>query len=539
MSSGLLTRFQRLLAAFAIVGVAAGRNDVAAQASERVKIPTGTLAGTLNPTTGVRAYKGIPFAAPPVGADRWRPPQPAAKWKGVRKATSFGPRCMQRDLFGDMVFRSKGMSEDCLYLNVWTPNPSPSAHLPVLVYFFGGGYVAGDGSESRYDGEFMAQQRIVAITVNYRLGIFGFFSHPELTRESPQHASGNYELLDQVAALQWVHDNITAFGGDPARVTIAGESAGSIAVSAIMATPLSRGLFAGAIGESGAMIHPTLAPVTLAEGEATGTHLATSLGRSSLATLRGVPAFDLLGSSGAVGSFLSTIDGYALPRSPVEIYESGEQAHVPLLLGSNSAESDWQGVLGQETPTPEHYAAAVRRLFGARADEALALYPATTTAQVYESARELASDRFISYSTWKWFDAHSRTGGKPTYYYLYAHPRPPERSPAADGAPAAMPGFPPPPPGANHSAEIEYAMGNLDGNKVYAWTDDDRKVLRTMSAFFMNFIKTGNPNGAGLPEWPAARGGDVVPRLRIDVESRVEQDTRAARYRFLESTYRK
>src|SRR6476659_3030209 len=255
----------------------------------QVKTANGTLEGTLE-KTGIRSFKGIPFAAPPVGDLRWKEPQPVQNWEGVRPAKAFGPRCMQAPVFGDMGFRANGMSEDCLYLNVWTPAKSGKERLPVLVYFYGGGFVAGDGSEPRYDGESMAQKGIVAVTVNYRLGVFGFMAHPELTAESPHHASGNYALLDQNAALRWVQNNIAAFGGDPKKVTIAGESAGSIAVSALMASPLSKGLIAGAIGESGALIAPTLPPVPLAEAEAGGLKFATANNWSTLVELRATKA---------------------------------------------------------------------------------------------------------------------------------------------------------------------------------------------------------------------------------------------------------
>src|SRR5437773_3764707 len=230
----------------------------------RINTANGVLEGV--DESGIKTFKGVPFAAPPVGNLRWREPQPVKNWSGIRKADKFGPRAMQLNVFGDMSFRSDGMNEDCLYLNVWTPAKTGDERLPVLVYFYGGGFVAGDGSEPRYDGERMARKGIVALTVNYRLGVFGFLAHPELTKESPHHASGNYALLDQRAALQWVQTNIAAFGGDPKKVTIAGESAGSIAVSAQMASPLSKHLIAGAIGESGALIAPTLPPVPLAQG---------------------------------------------------------------------------------------------------------------------------------------------------------------------------------------------------------------------------------------------------------------------------------
>src|SRR5262252_7911891 len=259
-----------------------------ALAQDHVKITNGTLEGVSDKSSGIRSFKGIPFGEPPVGDFRWKPPQPVKNWQGVRKADQFGPRCMQRPIFGDMGFRSYGMSEDCLYLNVWTPAKSPTERLPVLVYFYGGGFVAGDGSEARYQGESMARKGIVALTVNYRLGVFGFFSHPELTKESPHHASGNYGLLDQNAALRWVQQNIAAFGGDPKRVTIAGESAGSTSVSAQMASPLSKDLIAGAIGESGSILG-TLSALPLAEAEQNGIKFATAAGATSLAALRAVP----------------------------------------------------------------------------------------------------------------------------------------------------------------------------------------------------------------------------------------------------------
>jgi para-nitrobenzyl esterase len=488
--------------------------------ADPVKTANGTVEGTTEPG-GIRVYRGIPFAAPPAGDLRWRPPQPAQSWSGVRQADKFGPQCMQRRVFNDMVFRSSGMGEDCLYLNVWTPAKSSSERLPVLVYFYGGGFMAGDGSEPRYDGGAMARRGIVALTVNYRLGVFGFFAHPELTKESPQRAAGNYGLLDQWAALKWVKENIAAFGGDPAKVTIAGESAGSIAVSALMASPLSKGLIAGAIGESGAMIEPTIPPVPLADGEKNGVAFAAGIEAPTLAALRALPAEKLLEATAKPGlsRFAPTVDGYFLPKSPADIFAAGEQAHVPLLAGWNSEESPARGVLGPAEPTPENYAAAVRKLYGERADRVLALYPGSTPDEVRQSATALASDRFIGYSTWKWLDLHGRTGGKPVFRYFYTRPRPGAR-------------------GAAHSAEIEYAMGNLDTNKAYAWTPDDHKVSETFQGYFANFIKTGDPNGGGLPRWPAAgAGNEAAPVLHIDVTTRAEPDTVRERYLFLDQVY--
>ena len=514
-------------------------------AQERIKIASGTLEGTSEKSSGVRSFKGIPFAEPPTGDRRWKPPQAVKNWQGMRKAESFGPRCMQRPIFGDMGFRSNGMSEDCLYLNVWTPAKSAKEKLPVLVYFYGGGFVAGDGSEPRYDGASMAGKGIVAITVNYRLGVFGFFAHPELTKESARHASGNYGLLDQHAALKWVQQNIEAFGGDAKRVTIAGESAGSISVSAQMASPLSKNLLAGAIGESGSIIG-ALSAVPLAQGEQMGVNFATGIGTTSLAALRATSAEQLLEATAKPGQpwFTPTVDGYFFPKSPAEIYAAGEQARVPLLAGSNSEEMGYFSVLGREKPTVENYRKALQRLYGEKADEVFKLYTASSETEVMDAAQDLAGDRFISYSTWKWIDLATKSGGKPTYYYLYARPRPPMRSEMGNataglaggvvsGAQAAA-NQRPQARGAVHSAEIEYAMGNLDSNRVYAWTPDDYKVSKIMQEYFANFIKTGNPNGKGLPSWPTFSAGQ---RLIIDVNTRVENDKVRARYEFLDQFY--
>lgn len=486
-------------------------------AQERVKTVNGVLEGTYEKSSAINSFKGIPFAAPPVGDLRWKPPQPVKHWDGVRPAQKFGPRAMQLPLFGDMNFRSDGVSEDCLYLNVWTPTRSGKQKLPVLVYFYGGGFVAGDGSEPRYDGESMATKGIVAVTVNYRLGLFGFFAHPDLTRESPHHASGNYGLLDQHAALEWVKRNIAAFGGDPQRVTIAGESAGSISVSAQMASPLSKGLFTSAIGESGSIIG-ALSAVPLADAEAKGVKLASALGigaSPSLAALRKMPAEELLQTAAKAGVmwFSPTVDGYFLPADPVQIFAHAKQMHVPLLAGVNSEESGYSAVLGRAPPTVEDYRAALLRLYPGKADEVFKLYPAATETEVKEAAQALASDRFISHSTWTWMELATKTGGRPTYYYLYDHPRPQSH-------------------GAVHSAEIEYALGNLASNKVYAWTPEDFKISNVLQDYFANFIKTANPNGPGLPKWPEFASGE---RLVIDASPRPEEVNQLrARYELLD-----
>lgn len=511
----------------------------------RVSVSGGLLEGTIEIGSGVRSFKGIPFATPPVGELRWRPPQPAAPWAGVRAAHQFGPRAMQLPVFGDMNFRSNGMSEDCLYLNVWAPAEPAAERLPVLVYFYGGGNVAGDGSEPRYDGTRLAQRGIITLSVNYRLNIFGFFAHPELTQESPQHASGNYGYLDQAAALRWVRENIAAFGGDPGRVTIAGESAGSISVSAQMISPLAKDLIAGAIGSSGSLI-AGLSPIGLAEAEQAGVELGASAGARSLADLRAQPAEQLLEATRGhpPQHFVGTIDGYFLPRSPVELYAAGEQAHVPLLVGWNSEEASYAFLLQGQEPTVAEYHTFVRQRFGERAEQVLQLYPAATGEQVIAAATDLASDLFLGYSTWKWADLHSQTGGQPVYRYLYAHPRPPMRPEMGDAVGGLAGGVlrgeeaeaqrMPEARGAVHSADIEYFMGNLATNMVYAWADADEQLSELMQQCYANFVKSGEPNGAGVPWWPAANEGESAQLMRLDVEPAIEPDRYRARYLLLD-----
>lgn len=512
----------------------------------RARTVNGTVAGLALPS-GVHAFRGLPYAAPPVRELRWRPPQPAVNWQGVRLADRFADQCMQARVFGDMMFRNSGVSEDCLYLNVWTPATRAATGLPVLFYIYGGGFIAGDGSEPRYDGESMAKRGIVVVTLSHRLGIFGFFSHPQLAAESPQTATGNYGLMDQTAALRWVQRNIAAFGGDPKRVTIAGESAGSFSVSAQMASPLAKDLFAGAIGESGAFFSTTIPTPPRAETEQNGVKFGAAVAAHSLSALRALSATELLEASGRPGipRFGPNVDGWFLPESPATTFAAGRQAHVPLLAGWNSEESNARAILN-ETPTPENTRAQLAKLFGERAAEAEKVFPASTAAEAQQSLTDLASDRFIGYSTWKWLDTHARTGGSPVYRYLYARPRPPLVASMGDARPGLAGGIirggagsaPPPAQGAVHSAEIEYALGNLALNPVFAWTPDDHTVSSTMQSYFENFIRTGNPNGAGLPMWPvgAVDASGMVQRMRIDVESRAESEPRA-RYLFLDQVY--
>ncbi len=511
-------------------------------------IENGVIEGNYDTKTGIQTYFGIPFAKPPVGDLRWKAPQPAANWTGVKETKRFGPRPMQRFVWGDMNSRSNGVSEDCLYLNVWTPAKRNTKDLPVLVYFYGGGYVAGDGSEPRYDGERMAEQGIVVVTCNYRLNIFGFLAHPELSAEAPYKASGNYGLLDQVAALQWVQKNIAAFGGDPKKVTTAGESAGSISVSYQMASPMAKGLIAGAIGESGAGIHPTLAPMPLAEAEKTGADFAKNAGYPSIKELRALSArdiYEMYNESQRFG-FPVVLDNYFLPKTLPQIFAAKEQAQIPLLLGWNSAEIPGQAFMQGQPYTAENFASRIKAEYPADHEQVMKLYPAKTEREVEVAATALASDRFISYSTWKWADLHIRNSSQPVYRYLYSKLRPPLRddgltSGFAGGTAPRDPNAPPPPPpvGAPHACEIEYCMGNLRLIKEFAWTADDHKVSETMMGYFANFIKTGNPNGEKLPEWPAAKPNDTAPAVMIiDTESKAEKAVDDGRYRFLDKAYK-
>ena len=504
-------------------------------------VQNGMIEGVYEVKTGLQMYFGVPYAKPPVGELRWKAPQPLNNWNGVLATKAFSSGPVQAAVFGDMIMRGNGFNEDCLYLNVWTPAKRNSQGLPVLVYFYGGGFVAGDASEPRYDGASMATKGIVVLTVNYRLNIFGFFAHPELSKESPYKASGNYGLLDQSAALKWVQKNISAFGGDPKRVTIAGESAGSISVSSQMSSPLSKDLIAGAIGESGAAINPTLSPVPLADAEKTGLDFAKNAGYTSLAQLRSLSTRDLYEiylESKRFG-FPTVIDGYFYPKDVVSIFMAKEQAQVPLLLGWNSAEIPGMAFMQGVPYTEENYVKKVKEVYPKDYEEALRLYAHATLKEIEWSATALASDRFIAYSTWKWFDLHRKGSSQKVYRYLYSKLRPPKADQATNSAPAAPGTKMPDPIGAPHACEIEYCMGNLKLVKEFAWTKDDYTVSETMQSFFANFIIGGNPNGVNLPEWQAAEGSDPTPPVMvIDVQSRTIRADNDARYLFLDKTYK-
>jgi para-nitrobenzyl esterase len=498
-----------------------------AMAADQVKIHSGTLEGTFNADSSLRIFRGIPFAAPPVGDLRWRPPQPVKPWKGVRKAVEFGPRCVQGKVFGDIVSRGPEMSEDCLTLTVWTPPRAKAKGLPVYVWFYGGGFAAGSSDEPRYDGESFAKHGIVVVNANYRLGIFGFFAHPELTKESPHKASGNYGLLDQVAALEWVHRNIAAFGGDPNKVTIGGESAGSLSVSALMASPLSRHLFQQAIGESGAFFGQIngRGQLSLAEAEKQGADFAASLGGKNLAGLRAMSSADLLREASKKNSgfgFWPIVDGYFLPTDVPSIFAQGKQSQVPLLAGWNADEIRMAVLMAKEKPNAKTFAEQLRRQFGPRADAALKVYGASTDEEAFRSAGDLASDQFIVFGTWKWIDVQAASGNA---VYRYEFDRRVPIPEAAKGT--GLKSF-----GSPHAAELEYVFTTLDSKKA-DWQPEDYQVAKTMNAYWANFIKTRDPNGPGLAKWP--QYGQTNEVMHLNVECQAKPEGHRDRYEFLES----
>lgn len=506
-----------------ILAILLGAN---ARAVVQVKTDAGKVEGTVSADAKVRIFKGIPYAAPPVGELRWKPPQPVAPWKGVRKAAGFGARCMQGNVYSDMVFRDSGPSEDCLYLNVWTPASSPTAALPIMVWIYGGGFSAGATSEPRQDGEALAKNGVVVVSMNYRLGVFGFFSHPELSQESPHHASGNYGLMDQTAALQWVHKNIAAFGGDPAKVTIFGESAGSFSVSAQMASPLAQGLFRSAIGESGAFFSDTLRARSLAASEESGQKFGASIGANSLAALRAKPAGELLQAAEKPHPgirFAPNVDGYFLPQDVPSIYAQGKQSHIPLLAGWNADEGSYEAIFQDDEPTAEDFVERVHALYGDNADAILKLYPWVTDDQAQRSAQDLAGDRSISFSTWKWIEMQLATGGSPVYRYEFDDAPPP---------PADEPGEPS--RGAYHSAEIEFVFEAL-ASKDLPWRPEDEQLSDLISTYWTNFAKTGDPNGPGLPEWPRYTKAGQFPVMHLSDDPHAAPDEHRARYEFLQT----
>jgi para-nitrobenzyl esterase len=507
----------------AAVAFAALTMPPVASAQSPVKTDAGLVSGAESSAPGVRQYLGIPYAAPPVGPNRWKAPQPAAKWDGVKAATTFGARCVQARVFGDMEFRDE-MSEDCLVANVWTPAQAAGARLPVMVWIYGGGFQAGSASEPRQDGARLAAKGVVVVSFNYRLGLMGFLAHPALSKESPHQASGNYGILDQIAALQWVQKNAAAFGGDPGNVTIFGESAGSFSVSILMASPLAKGLFHKAIGESGASFpsgpQAPLGGASLASAEADGEKFAASVNAPTLDALRARPALDLLGGPGTPARWFSPIvDGHVLPAPVAEIFGKGQQHKVPLLAGWNAGEVRSSVTLNPRKPTAESFKAELTKRFGGSADAMQKVYPAATDAEAIEAAAALASDAFISYGTWKWLEVHRATGGAKVYRYLFDRDIPIEAGRVQNGLAVTSKDI-----GARHAGEIEYVFGTLDTIKNVTWAPEDRALASAMMDYWTSFAKTGAPVAAGQPAWPAfdKAGGPVMflgDKVRIAPEA--------------------
>jgi para-nitrobenzyl esterase len=508
----------------------------AAMGADEVTVASGKLQGAMNADHTVRMFKGIPFAAAPVGALRWKAPQPASSWNGVRQADKFGPACLQTDVFGDIYFRDAKPSEDCLNLDIWIPAKANSTKIPVFVWFYGGGFVAGSASESRYDGENLAKKGVIVVEPNYRLGVFGFFSHPELTKESGHNSSGNYGLLDQVAALQWVVKNIAAFGGDPKNITIGGESAGSLSVSALMASPLSKNLFQKAIGESGAFFPSgpnagmQLKPVNVTEQG--GVKFAESVGATSLAELRAKPGDELLQAAAKQDrgfGFGPNLDGYFLSSDALSIYSKGEQSQIPLLAGWNADEGKLNILFAPQKPTAKSFTEQAQARFGGQAPEFLKLYPANTDQEALQSAEALAGDDFIAFSTWKWIDMQRKTGNSPVYQYRF------EQVPAVK--PGAMIGpIPASEAGSRHAGEIQYVFETLKSEQGVPWTDEDFKVSEAMASYWVNFIKTGNPNGSGLPNWPKCDSKDGYQVMYLSGKNiHASADAMRGRYEFLDA----
>jgi para-nitrobenzyl esterase len=520
------TKNTRCAAAAAFVLLLAGTT---VRAAGQVRLEAGTVEGSTSADGRVEIFRGIPYAAPPVGALRWKEPQPVPAWEGVKKATVFGARCMQGNVFGDMVFRDAAPSEDCLYLNVWTPKVSPGAKLPVMVWIYGGGFQAGATSEPRQDGERLAHKGVVVVSMNYRLGIFGFFSHPELTRESPHHASGNYGLQDQAAALQWVRRNIAAFGGNPENVTIFGESAGSFSVSALMASPLAKSLIHRAIGESGAFFGRTLNAKPLSESEQDGVKFVQSIGAEGLEKLRSMSAQETLDAATKDKNafrFGPNIDGYFFPESPAAIYAKGQEAHVALLAGWNHDEGNYHMFFGADPATKDNYAKKASQMFGDNAPDVLKAFPGETEEQAKSSADVLATANFIGYGTWKWIEMQAKAGDVPVYRYEFDQA--PPMAPPAAGTPAAVESR-----GAYHSAEIEFVFGMLDSKKL-PWRQEDYELSEKMGSYWTNFAKTGNPNGAGLPEWPRYGAKDGYEVMHLAATPHAARDQQRAQYEALD-----
>jgi para-nitrobenzyl esterase len=444
-------------------------------------------------------YKGIPYAAPPLGALRWREPQSVAPWAGIRDAKTFAPACMQTGV--SMPGETPpATSEDCLYLNVWAP--AQAKNLPVIVWIYGGGFFNGSASMPLYWGDRLARRGVIVVTFGYRVGPFGFLAHPELTAESPHHSSGNYGLLDQLAALRWVQHNIATLGGDPLRVTIAGQSAGAASVSILMASPLAKGLFQRAIAESGGMFEPMqLAPnYQLANAERAGLAYAKSVGAKSLAELRALPAAALLkGNAGEISHPVA--EPYVMPRSPYDVFAAGEQNDVPILIGSNADEAR-SLITDLATVRAATFDAAIAKHWGALPPALLAAYPHTTDTEAVAARLAFERDLRFGWDMWAWAGLEAAHGKNAVYYYHFTHAPPfPKDSVYSDWGPS-------------HYAELWYSFDHLD-QEIWTWTSADRLLADDMARYWTNFARSGNPNGEGLPAWPRYTG-DTAQMLYLD-----------------------
>ena len=471
------------------------------------QVDTGALSGVAGDAAAISVFRGVPFAAPPVGERRWRAPEPAVAWTGARSAAEFSKSCvqkLQRRLlpWTEEYMPQREMSEDCLALNVWTGASSAAERRPVLVYIHGGGYSGGAGDVLVYDGEALAARGVVVVTFNYRVGVFGFFAHPDLTAEAGHDASGNYGLLDQIAALRWVQRNIAAFGGDPQNVTVAGQSAGAGSVHLLTASPLARGLFQRAIAQSGAWDQRQNLPER-AEAEKRGLELAH--GRS-LAELRALPAEALRDEALASGGpYRPIVDGWVVPDQVPSIYARGQQIDVPLLTGLTADEESSQAWYG--TLDAQGFAELVEKRFPGRSQEIAARYTAGGT-DLRERQKQLSRDQGLA-RLHAWRATRDKTGKSPDYAYYFERAIPWPAEPKYQ---------------AFHSAELPYVFDNLS-KLDRPWEDVDRELARTMSSYWVNFIRSGNPNGAGLPEWPSDRervlrlGAQIRPEPLPDAEA--------------------
>ena len=486
-----IVRFAHVISVACALGVV---DTVSAAVPDPVRTEQGLVSGTPGVSADVRVFKGIPFAAPPVGPLRWREPQSVVAWGGVRKAERFGPRCTQ--IAGNPGLRqraeegSQAVSEDCLYLNVWTAAASASDRRPVIVWSHGGGFTIGAGSVPEYDGEALARKGVVLVSHNYRLGAFGFFAHPELTKESRRNASGNYAMMDLIAALQWVQQNIAEFGGDPSNVTIMGQSAGGYLVQHVVASPQVTGLFRRAIVQSAPGRIAAFASLT--EAERAGQDAALKLGAGSLAELRARSAEEIQSIQGR-----PIIDGWYLAEEPLASLAAGRQKDVDLLVGSNKDEGTFPYLaartplgaraIGLGSTTSQEFTAYARERFGPSADAFLELYPAGSDTEVAAAQLAAFRDEF-AWNERFWAAAQARRGKGKAYLYYFTHEPP---------VAAAQPDR-----GATHTAEIAYAFNN----PTPLWTDVDRRLADTMSSYWVNFAATGDPNGPGLPVWTAFGG---------------------------------